>query len=139
MGALKPLSFLLRVRSYRGQWLRLDTSGYPEGFSCSVLTPFLCVFPVHEPSFSPKQPCRGWMTWLGSVVLANVPSAGGSFPETECSGGIPSERQMQELFRMGQGWGMVKASCLNKQGAQAHEVNKTVWICVQAESQEFHQ
>lgn len=29
MGALKPLSFLLRVRSYRGQWLRLDTPGYP--------------------------------------------------------------------------------------------------------------
>lgn len=34
---------------------------------------------------------------------------------------------------------MVKASCLNKQGPQAHEVDKTVWICAQAESQEFHQ
>lgn len=66
------------------------------------------------------------MTWLESVVLASVPSAGGSFPETECSGGIPSEHQIQELFRMGQTWGMVKASCLNKKGAQAHEVDKTV-------------
>lgn len=40
-----------------------------EGFSCSVFTPFLCAFPVHEPSFSQKQTCRGWMTWLESVVL----------------------------------------------------------------------
>lgn len=34
---------------------------------------------------------------------------------------------------------MVKASCLNKHGALAHEVDKTVRIRAQAESQEFHQ
>lgn len=40
---------------------------------------------------------------------------------------------------MGQGWGAAMASCLNDQGAQAHETNETVGVCAQAGSQGHQQ